>query len=124
LETYEQPSGVSVVDGSVPPRGESGWSARYRVGPGDWAECRLVDISLTGARVQIFGPAPVGLLGERAFFLQIDSIAEDDVGITMKASIQQVEQDVDGRRIAHIEFSARREEQLLLHLLVRLHELV
>jgi hypothetical protein len=56
--------------------------------------------------------------------LQIDSIADDEVGITVNATIQRVARNDDGTVVADVEFSARREERMLLHLLVRLHELV
>jgi hypothetical protein len=41
----------------------------------------------------------------------------------MRASISDVSSEDGGRTTAEIEFSARREERILLHLLVRLHEL-
>ncbi len=56
--------------------------------------------------------------------LQIDTIADDEVGITMQATVERIERAADGRLIAEVAFSARREERMLLHLLVRLHELV
>ena len=42
----------------------------------------------------------------------------------MRAVIQDHGRSDAGRPTVEIEFSARREERLLLHLLVRLHELV
>jgi hypothetical protein len=89
-----------------------------------WSECQLLDISLTGALVELAGDVPDGPVCDLPFALQIDSIAEDDVGVTMRARVLAVEcRDAD-MIVAEIEFDARREERLLLHLLVRLHTLV
>ena len=113
-----------MVDEAVTARDSAGWGARCRVGDdGAWSDCRLVDITLTGALIELADDVPDGSLDELPFFLQIDSIAEDEVGIIMRAVIRRVEQD-DGRSIADIEFSGGREERILLHLLVRLHTLV
>ncbi len=112
---------VSVVEGAVD------WRAQYRIDPAtSWSECRLLDISLTGAVVEVGDEVPHGVRAGHPFFLQIDSIAEDDVGIVMRAVICDHERgDTDaGRSVVEIEFSARREERILLHLLVRLHALV
>jgi hypothetical protein len=101
------------------------WRARYRIDPATiWSECRLLDITLTGAFVELAGDLPDAPVDDLPFLLQIDTIAADDVGITMQASIQNLEPTPTGTVIAEIAFRARREEQLLLHLLVRLHELV
>ena len=62
-------------------------------------------------------------MDEQPFFLQIDTIADDEVGIMMRAVVRDVELRETGAPVVQIEFSARREEQLLLHLLVRLHAL-
>jgi hypothetical protein len=107
------------------PRDESGWCARYRIGAEPaWSECRLLDISLDGAVVELAGDLADGLSAELPFFLQIDSIADDQVGVTMPAAIRSLERGASGGPTAEIEFSARREERMLLHLLVRLRALV
>ena len=56
--------------------------------------------------------------------LGIESIAADEVGITVPATIQRLELSADGSVVAEVEFGAGREERMILHLLVRLHELV
>jgi hypothetical protein len=114
-----------VADEPSSPRDPIDWHARYRIDPATtWSDCRLLDVTLTGAFVELSGPVPDDPTCELSFVLQIDSIADDDVGITMQASIQNLEHTDTGTVIAEIAFRARREEQLLLHLLVRLHSLV
>jgi len=85
----------------------------------------VLDVTLTGAVLELgddgaFTAAAVGA----QCLLQIDSIADDDVGIVMQAVVCDMREDDDGRPVLDVEFSARREERLLLHLLVRLHALV
>jgi hypothetical protein len=115
---------VSVVAGiGAPPRAES-WGASCRIGDDEsWSACRLLDISLDGGTIELSGDVPDDA-AEVPLLLQIDSIADDEVGITVNATIQGVERNADGTTVAEVEFSARREERMLLHLLVRLHQLV
>ena len=62
------------------------WRARYRFAPAaPWADCRLLDISLTGAVVALAEELPDGSHVDQPLLLQIDTIAGDDVGITMQA---------------------------------------
>ena len=101
------------------------WRAQYRCDPdAPWCECTLVDVTLTEATIELDETPAREIVAGQAFELQIDTIADDDVGITMRAVVLHVELDADGTPVVQIEFSARREEQLLLHLLVRLHALV
>ena len=101
------------------------WRARYRGDlEGPWAECTLVDVTLTEATIALAETPTSEIVGGQPFELQIDTIADDDVGITMRAVVLHVELGAAGIPVVQIEFSARREEQLLLHLLVRLHALV
>ena len=101
------------------------WRARYRLDPAaPWADCRLLDITLAGGVVELTEELPDGVDAEQPFHLQIDTIADDEVGITMQAVIQDHGRSDAGQTLVDIEFSARREERLLLTLLVRLHSLV
>jgi len=90
----------------------------------EWCRCRLLDISLDGGVIELGGAVPDGALAEQTLVLQIDSIADDEIGITMPATVLRVERGGDGSVVSEVAFSARREERMLLHLLVRLHELV
>ena len=106
-------------------RGSLDWRARYRSDEdGPWAECTLVDVTLTEATIELADAPTSEIVAGQAFELQIDTIADDDVGITMRAVVLHAEPGPTGTSVVQIEFSARREEQLLLHLLVRLHALV
>ena len=115
---------VSVAEVAARSRAES-WGATYRIGDDeDWSGCRLLDITLDGASIELCGDVPDGVVDELPFVLQIDSIVDDEVGITMPATIEHLERSATGSVVAEVGFSARREERMLLHLLVRLHELV
>jgi hypothetical protein len=115
---------LPVVDEELMPRAVD-WRARYRLDPAArWADCRLLDITLTGAEIELSEELPVGGPAEQPFELQIDTIADDEVGITMQAVIRGHGRNDAGQPLVDIEFSARREERLLLTLLVRLHSLV
>jgi hypothetical protein len=106
------------------------WRARFRIeavpepseSP-EWSECRVVDVTLTGATVELLD-ASQDVTNDQRCLLQIDSIAADDVGIVMRAVARGRWSGDDGRSVLDIEFDARREESLMLHLLVRLHALV
>jgi hypothetical protein len=116
---------VSAVAGLDASRRAQSWGVTYRFGSDqDWCACRLVDISLDGGVIELGGAVPDGPFDELSFVLQIDSIADDEVGVTMPATVQRVTRGEDGSVVADVAFSARREERMLLHLLVRLHELV
>jgi hypothetical protein len=101
------------------------WGATCRIGADvAWSRCRLLDLSLDDALIELDGELPAGSLVGLPLVLGIESIAGDDVGITMQATIQRLELGADGGIVAAVRFAARREERMLLHLLVRLHELV
>ena len=116
---------MSVVVGLDASHQAQSWGVTYRFGADqEWCRCRLVDISLDGGVIELFGGVPDGSGTEHSLVLQIESIADDEVGIMMPAAVRHLEPGADGSVIADVAFSARREERLLLHLLVRLHELV
>ena len=101
------------------------WRAQYRCDPdAPWCECTLVDVTLTEATVELADAPSSAMVDGQPFFLQIDTIAHDEVGIMMRAVVRHVELREAGAPVVQIEFNAGREEQLLLHLLVRLHALV
>jgi hypothetical protein len=115
---------ASVAAGSSPRRGAIDWHAQYRLDPAtSWSECRLLDITLTGALIELPDDPP-HLLADHPFFLQISSIADDDVGIVMRAVVTVHEPAHHGISVIEIEFDGRREERMLLTLLVRLRTLV
>ena len=116
---------MTVVAGLAPSHEAKSWGVTYRFGTDEeWCECRLLDISLDGGVIELGGPVPDDSVAEQSLVLQIDSIADDEVGITMPATVLRIERATDGSVIVEVAFSARREERMLLHLLVRLHELV
>jgi hypothetical protein len=116
---------VSVAAGRAPSHQAKSWGVTYRFDTDEhWSECRLLDISLDGGVIELCGAVSDGSFAEQSLFLQIDSIADDEIGITMPATVQRIERAADGSVVAEVAFSARREERMLLHLLVRLHELV
>ena len=100
------------------------WRIHCRTDPdGEWSDCRLVDITLSGAHLELAHPIADNLRVGDSLFLQFDSFAGDDVGIEMCGVVCGDGASVDERAV-QVEFAARREESLLLHLLVRLHSLV
>jgi len=116
---------VSVVAGFDASHRSHSWGVTYRLDTDqEWCRCRLLDISLDGGLIELCGPVPDGSLAEQVLTLQIESIAEDEIGITMPATVVRLERGADDSVVAEVAFSARREERMLLHLLVRLHELV
>lgn len=123
---------MTVVDEDLGARAPVDWRARYRVGADAWADCWILDISHRGAVVELADEAsldvpvdvPIDAPADEQFVLQIDTIAADDVGIVMQAVVQDRRRSDAGRPVVDVEFRARREERLLLHLLVRLHSLV
>jgi hypothetical protein len=110
-----------VAESDQADRDTAEWSAHYRFDDGgEWRQCSVLDISLDCAEIELRDARPEeGAAGP--LFLQIDSVAEDDVGVIVGAEIRQRDAQDDGRVIVGVEFSARREERMLLHLLVRLH---
>ncbi len=121
------------VDEGPRSRAPIDWLAQYRLDPAtNWSECRVLDLSLTGALIELAGELPGDTPGDtpgdrdvgQPVFLQISSIAGDDVGIVMRAVVVAHGRGTTGCPVVEIEFDARREESILLHLLVRLRTLV
>ena len=112
---------VTVAEPDQAPRDSGSWSAQYRFDVEDrWRQCDVVDISLDAAEVELHEAAR-DQLRPGPFYLQIDSVADDQVGIIVGAVLRRHEVLSDGRVLASVQFSDRREERMLLHLLVRLH---
>jgi hypothetical protein len=119
--TDHDDAALAVAEGGDAARDAASWSARYRFDHQEiWRECSVIDITLDDAEIELHDTAH-DVVHPGPFFLHIDSVAEDDVGITVGAVIRRHDERDDGRQIVGIEFSARREERMLLHLLVRLH---
>lgn len=101
------------------------WRAQYRLDlAAPWSECWILDLSLAGAVVELAHDLPGDGRTRQQIFLHVDSIAGDDVGVVMRAVVIGHERPTLGGPVVDIEFDARREESLLLHLLVRLRALV
>ncbi len=101
------------------------WRAQFRIGSATtWSECRVLDVTLTGARIELSAEVRCAVAIGESCSVQIDSIADDDVGIVIQAVVVGEEPGPVGRPIVDVEFRAGREERILLHLLVRLHTLV
>lgn len=103
------------------PRSISDWVARYRYNPNsEWRSCRVVNVSVDDAAVElddVLRHEPV----TGRFYLQISSVAGDEVGVTIRADPRHHVRSADGRPIAGIEFDTlRSEERDLLRLLVAL----
>jgi PilZ domain len=97
------------------------WLAQYRYDPSsDWRPCRVVNVSRTGAEVELGEPLvhePVTGL----FFLQVRSVAGDEVGVTIRAHLRRRVRTEDGRAVAGIEFQPLDDhEASLFHLLIGL----
>ena len=103
------------------PRTAAEWSARYRFDAGsEWRQCLIVDLSFDGAAVQLYDVAPhEALVGP--LDVEISSIARDEVGVALRTIIRDADRRSADRVIVDVEFAHwRREESLLLHLLVGL----
>ncbi len=103
------------------PRTAAEWSARYRFDDrAAWRECLIVDLSFAGAAVELYDVAPhEPLVG--GLDVEISSIARDEVGVALRTIVRRANRLSAGRVIVGVEFAhRRREESLLLHLLVGL----
>ena len=82
--------------------------------------CRVLDVSLDGAALELSDTALVGgLVG--LLHLQIASVAGDQPGVVIRAVIRRTSQADGGRVIVGVEFSVlRADERQLLQLLVGL----
>jgi acetamidase/formamidase len=103
------------------PRYAADWAARYRLDERDeWRVCRVVDVSLDGAALELVDVTFVeGLTGP--IVVQVASISGDQIGVTLRAVIRRHEQLDNGRMLVGVEFSVLRdEERNLLRLLVGL----
>lgn len=50
------------------PREDAGWPGRYRFegdARGEWGNCRVIDISLLGVGIELFGSVPSNAIGRR-----------------------------------------------------------
>jgi hypothetical protein len=106
------------------PRDPADWPARYQFDAhSDWRDCRIIDLSFEGAAVELYDVEPVDPLVGR-LNLEISSIASDQVGVALRTVIRRVDRPSDRGVVVDVDFAQRREESLLLHLLVRLRNYV
>jgi hypothetical protein len=106
------------------PRYAADWAARYRLDERDeWRACRVVNVSLDGAALELVGVTFVEAL-TGPIIVQIASISGDEIGVTVRAVIRRHEQLESGQVLVGVEFSVLRdEERRLLRLLVGLRNL-
>jgi hypothetical protein len=103
------------------PRSRADWPARLHIDANDeWRECRVIDISVDGAALSLFGATLIEGL-EGPIHLAIRSVVGEEAGTTIPAIIRRRLQ-LPGRRVVvGVEFAVLRpEERDLLQLLVGL----
>jgi hypothetical protein len=96
------------------------WSTRYRLEPvTEWRDCRMIDVSMRGAAIELYDLADGEALTGR-MFLEIASIAGDQVGVAVSGLLQRGARLDSGRVIVSVELLGLRPDQTkLLRLLVR-----
>ena len=71
------------------PRHPAGWTGRYLVEQRQdgWYDCRMVDVSLGGAALELFGPAPLFGAGLR---IEIPEIGPAFAGVQLRGSLRNL----------------------------------
>ena len=97
------------------------WPGRYRFDERDeWRACRVVNVSLDGAVLEVGGVTFLELLSG-PIALEIASVVSDETGVALRAVIRRKNQLDDGRVLLGVEFGVLRdEERNLLLLLIKL----
>jgi hypothetical protein len=103
------------------PRYPAEWAAQYRYDTtAPWRGCRVIDVSLDGAAVELYDSADdEPELGR--FYLQVCSVVGGEVGVTVRAMLRRHLRRDNGQLLAGIEFAPLQPaERKLLQLLVSL----
>jgi len=90
------------------PRQSAGWSGKYCVegdGPEAWHECRVLDISIIGLGVELFGPIsrPGDLLGRR-ITVEAHTPAGESLSIRARGEVKNVTAGAKGGMRVGVEF--------------------
>jgi hypothetical protein len=112
---------MAVAEQRRSPRYPADWTAQYRYDTaGPWRACRVIDVSLDGAAVELYDDEEhepeVG-----RFYLQVCSAVDGEVGVTVRATLRRHLRRDNGQLLAGIEFAPLPPvERNLLQLLVSL----
>jgi hypothetical protein len=69
-------------------RQPQGWVARYLVDDReDWYQCRVVDVSLGGAALELFGPAP---LQDGGMLVELQPAGEYRIGLQLHGQMRDL----------------------------------
>lgn len=108
------------------PRHTAGWKGKYRVegaGSDVWHSCRVLDISVIGMGIEMFGPVPhpTRLLGQH---MVVEAPAGSSFGIRQRGEIKNVGPGPNGGVRAGLEFVDLTEAQRsILDAIVAMDEL-
>lgn len=89
------------------PREIAGWPGRYRF-DGDpenmWGDCQVIDISLLGAGVELFGAVPRDLIG-RQLMIEVETPAGASITIRLSGEARNSARGREGGTRIGIEFT-------------------
>jgi hypothetical protein len=101
------------------PRQPVAWAGRYRLADRDvalWHDCLVVDVSLGGAGLELFGPTP----SETLVTVELCRIGSQPNGLQLRARVRHAGETPDGTARVGVEFEALSDlERALLDSLVR-----
>jgi hypothetical protein len=112
---------LAVLEQRHDPRYPSDWAARFRFDiTNEWRPCRLIDVSLDGAAIELYGLSPHDSL-DRRIHVEVASISGEGEAIHILGDVRHKACTQDGRVVVGIRFLLpNREQRNLLRLLVSL----
>jgi len=102
------------------PRVSAGWLGKYRVEDdpqSDWGECQLIDISIVGVGLELFGVVPDDLIGHQ-LAVEVHTPVGASVSIRLVGEVRNSGPGPEGGTRAGMEFVDLSEtEQQMLHVM-------
>ena len=102
------------------PRVSAGWHGKYRVDGdplSDWGECQMIDISVIGAGLELFGAIPENVVGHR-LAVEVHTPVGASVSIRLVGEVRNIGPGPEGGTRVGMEFADLSDtERQMLHVM-------
>jgi c-di-GMP-binding flagellar brake protein YcgR len=110
----------------VPRVSAIGLSARYMVegsSASSWRECRVIDISILGVGLKLFGPLSDDLLGKK-LVVEVQAPVAESVTISLRGQVRNLNRSPEGEARVGVDFVGLSETELAVLKVMELMKVV